>query len=170
MQPQQNLFWNSRPGVWYENKTDRKTICDFYYLVVLPYNKVHLLDVESYSASGSRRELRLEQKSQITMDSADTSYTVEWNGATIASNDTTTCPVDADRIAFYSRAGGRLQYPMPADWRASEITARCLRVDGRQPFPVRVEAGHMVIEAPTREPVIVYANEQLIPSHKTGRS
>ena len=170
LQPQQNLFWNSRPGVWYENKTDRKTITDFYYLVVLPYNKIHLLDVQSYSINGSVRELRLEQKSKITMDSAGTSYAVEWNGATIAGNDTTTCPVDPNRIAFYSRSGARLQYPMPADWRAGEITARSLTVNGRQSFPVRVDEDNILVEAPARVPVIVYASKQAISSPESGES
>jgi hypothetical protein len=168
LQPQLNIFWNSRPGVWYENKTDRKTITDFYYLVVLPYNKVHLLNVESYSVNGSLRELRMEQRSKITMDSAGSAYTLEWNGATIASNDTTTCPVDGDRVAFYSRAGGSLMFPMPADWRAAEITARSLTVNGRQEFPVRIGEGKILVEAPARVPVIVYASERAISSHESG--
>ena len=168
LQPQQNIFWNSRPGVWYENKTDRKTITDFYYLVVLPYNKVHLLNVESYFVNGSLRELRMEQRSKITMDSAGSAYTLEWNGATIASNDTTTCPVDGDRVAFYSRAGGSLMFPMPGDWRAAEITARSLTVNGRQSFPVRIGEGKILVEAPARVPVIVYASEQAISSHESS--
>jgi Family of unknown function (DUF5696) len=170
LQPQKNLFWNGRPGVWYDNGTDRKTITDFYYLVVLPYNKIHLLDVESYSTNGSQRTIRLETHSRVTMDASGSSYLVEWNGSTIAESETTTCPLDAHRIAFYSRAGGRLTYRMPREWTAAEITARSLTVNGRHAFAVRVDEDQIVVEAPARVPVIVYASKQAIPTLESGES
>jgi hypothetical protein len=160
--PQQNLFWNSRPGVWYEHKTDRKAMTDFYYLIVLPYNKVHLLDVEMYMTRGTLREIGLEEDSKIAMDAASVSYKVVWKGATIATDESTTCPVDASRIAFYSRAGGRLSYPMPPDWTASDMTARALTIDGRTPFPVRAEKGQIIVDCPARVPVMVYGAESAI--------
>jgi hypothetical protein len=162
--PQQNLFWNSRPGVWYEHKTDRKAMTDFYYLVVLPYNKVHLLDVETYTTRGTMREIGLERDSKIAMDAASVSYKVVWNGATIAMDESTTCPVDESRIAFYSRAGGRLSYPLPPAWKASEITARALTIDGRKPFPIRAENGQIVVDCPARMPVMLYASATSIAS------
>lgn len=167
IKPQQSLFWNSRPGIWYENKTDRRTITDLYFLSVLPYNKVHLLDVESYAAQGPQQEITLEGNSKITIDAVRSSYAVVWNGVTIASNETTTCPVDENRIAFYSQAGGPLRFPVPLHWNAAEITARRLTVDGRQPFPVRIEAEQIVVDVPARMPVMVYARENAIPSYES---
>jgi hypothetical protein len=163
LRPQQDLFWNSRPGVWFENKTDRRTITDFYYLVVLPYNKVHTLEVRSYKSEGPLREMELEDHSKVTMDATSTSYSVVWKGETIAKNDSTTCPVDAGRIAFYSRTGGRLTYPVPLHWTPAEITARSLTVDGREEFPLRIEEGQMIVEAAARVPVMVYATKHSIP-------
>jgi len=162
LRPKENLFWNSRPGLWFENTTDRKDITDFYFLVVLPYNKVHLLDVESYSSRGAVKEIRLEGDSKIWMDAAGSSYGVKWNGATIATSESTTCPVDAERIAFYSKAGGRLSYPLPTHWSIAEITARRLSVSGRAPFPVQVAGGQIVVEIPARVPVMVYVRESAI--------
>jgi Endo-alpha-N-acetylgalactosaminidase len=164
LRPKQDLFWNSRPGVWYEHKTDRRTITDFYYLVVLPYNKVHSLDVERYSNVGTRRYLHLESESQIAMDSAADSYEVIWKGVTIASDEATTCPFDANRIAFYSRAGGRLEFPVPAQWNAAEVTARCLSVEGHKPFPVRIESAKMIVDAPAQVPIVVYAASRFLPA------
>jgi hypothetical protein len=162
--PQQSLFWNSRPGVWYEHKTDRKAMTDFYYLAVLPYNKFHLLDVETYAVRGTMREIGLEGDSKIVMDAASASYQVVLNGATIAIEEATTCPLDENRVAFYSRAGGRLRYPVPRAWKASEITARALTIDGRKPFPVRTEGGQIVVDCPARIPVMVYAAASAIAS------
>jgi len=164
LRPKQDLFWNSRPGVWYEHKTDRRTITDFYYLVVLPYNKVHSLDVASYSKDGSRRVLHLEAGSKITIETASNSYEVVLNGVTIAANESTTCALDANRIAFYSRSGGRLEFPLPARWIPAKMTARSLTVEGRKPFPVRVESAKIIVDALAQVPVVVYAEEKSIPS------
>jgi hypothetical protein len=164
LRPKQDLFWNSRPGVWYEQKTDRRTITDFYYLVVLPYNKVHSLDVDSYSIAGSRHVLHLEAASKITMDTGGSSYEVVWNGITIATDESTTCPIDANRVAFYSRAGGRLEFPVPSHWTAADITARYLSVEGRKPAPVRIDSAKIIVDAPAQIPIVVYAADQFIPS------
>jgi hypothetical protein len=162
VRPHQDLFWNSRPGVWYEHATDRKTITDFYYLVVLPYNKVHTRDVVSYTTRGAVREIELEGSSKIAIDAAARTYTVTLEGATIAQGESTCCPVDADRIAFYSRAGGRLAYPLPKEWDEAAVAARALTVEGRRPFPVKIEEGQIVVEVPARSPVMVYSREQAI--------
>jgi hypothetical protein len=166
LRPKQDLFWNSRPGIWYEHKTDRRSITDFYYLVVLPYNKVHALDVLSYSAEGSRRSLHLEAASKITMDTASSAYEVVWNGVTIAVNESTACPLDANRIAFYSRAGGRLQFPLPARWNPADVTARSLSVGGRKLASMRIESATIFVDAPAQVPIVVYAAERFIPSIK----
>jgi len=162
LRPRENLFWNSRPGLWFENKTDRKEITDFHFLVVLPFNKVHLLDVESYCARGTMREIRLEGDSTIWMDTASSSYGVKWRGTTITANESTTCPVDAKRVAFYSKADARLSYPLPAHWSAAEVTARRLTIDGREPFPLQIEDGQIVVDAPAQAPVMVYASKSAI--------
>jgi hypothetical protein len=166
--PQQNLFWNSRPGVWYEHTTDRKAMTDFYYLIVLPYNKVHLLDVESYKTHGTQREIGLEGGATIAIDAASTSYTLTLDGTTIASDETTTCSIDENRIAFYSRAGGRLSYPTPSAWKSTEITARALTVDGRTSFPIHSQGTHIVVNCPPRIPIVVYASEMAITSPETA--
>jgi hypothetical protein len=154
--------------LWFENKSDRSSITDFYYLLALPFNKVHRLEVESYTTRGAECRLGLEEQTTITMDPADSSYEVVWQGATIARNQSTTCPVDAKRIAFYSRSGGRLTYPLPAPWTGAKVTARKLTVDGRGAFPVRIEGGQILVEAPPRVPVMVYASEEAIPAPKVA--
>ena len=164
LRPQRDLFWNSRPGLWFENKTDRAAFTDFYYLLVLPFNKVHRLEVESFAAHGSQSRLGLEGQSSITMDGAGTSYEVVWKGTTITKDESTCCPVDANRIAFYSRSGARLSYPLPAAWNAANVTARALTPDGRTAFPVRIAAGQIVVQLPARVPVMVYASRDVIPA------
>ena len=161
--PRESLFWNSRPGLWFENKTDRREVTDFYYLVALPYSKVHRLDVESYATKATLRTIALEDESEITMDAAGKAYRVQWKNTVISKDESTTCPVDEGRIAFYSRSGGRLTYPLPKGWASGEVVARSLTVEGRRPFALSIEAGQIVIEAPAQVPVMVYATEDRIP-------
>jgi hypothetical protein len=108
------------------------------------------------------RQIHLEGGSTIWMDGASLSYGAKWNSATITANESTTCPVDTQRIAFYSRADARLSYPLPAHWSAAEVTARRLTVNGHEPFPLRIQDGHIVVDIPAREPVMVYAREDAI--------
>jgi hypothetical protein len=162
LRPAQSLFWNSRPGLWFEHKSDRRDVTDFYFLVALPYSKVHSLDATSYKVHGSTRVIQLEQHSTIEMDTARPAYAVVWNGATIAQNEQTTCPIDDRRIAFYARAAARLCYPLPPNWDAALVTARRMTIDGRQPHPVRFADGRIVLDAPARVPIVVYVTEGAI--------
>jgi hypothetical protein len=153
----ESLFWNSRSGLWFQNDTDRRSITDFHYLIALPYSKVHRLQAESYASRGTQRTILLEDRSEVTIDTAGPAYRVTWQGKTIATDKGTTCPVDASRIAFYSQQGGELRTPLPAGWNAADVTARRLTASGRSEFPVRVEGGEIVIQSPPRAPVMVYA-------------
>jgi len=162
LRPAQSLFWNSRPGLWFEHKTDRRDVADFYFLVALPYSKIHALDATAYHVQGTTRVIRLDQDSSVAMDTASPDYAVAWKGTIITRNEETTCPLDDRRIAFYARAAARLSYPLPAHWDASTVTARRMTVDGRQPYPVEVVAGRIVIDAPARAPIVVYATKEAI--------
>jgi hypothetical protein len=44
------------------------------------------------------------------------------------------------------------------------MTARSLTVEGRKPFPVRVESAKIIVDALAQVPVVVYAEEKSIPS------
>jgi hypothetical protein len=162
--PMESLFWNCRPGMWFENKSDRRDIADFYYLLALPYSKVHRLEAESYVTRGTKRTIGLESGSEIMMDTASKAYSVTWNHTVISTDESTMCPVDEGKIAFYSRKGGRLTYPLPAGWSVDKVAARALTVDGRRSFAVRVQTGQIVVEAPARVPVMVYVAEGVIPA------
>jgi hypothetical protein len=162
LRPAQSLFWNSRPGLWFEHKTDRRDVTDFYFLVALPYSKVHALDATAYRVRDGRRVIELDQETTIAMDTASPAYSVVWKGATITQNEQTTCPIDDRRIAFYARGAARLSYPLPAGWDAATVTARRMTADGRQPHPVQITAGRIVVDAPERVPLIVYATEDAV--------
>ena len=77
-------------------------------------------------------------------------------------NQSTTCPMDTERVVSDSKADARLSYPLPVHWSAGELTARRLTVNGREPFPLQILDGQIVVDIPARVPVMVYAREDAI--------
>ena len=163
IKPQQEIFWNTRSALWFENKTDRGMIADFYYLVVLPFAKLHKLAVEDYESAGTVRRLLLEGNSQVSMDTAGDSYTASIGGIEIARDNATFCPIDEQRIAFYARTARTMRYPLPKGWDAARVTARALTLEGRKEHPVQCVDGMILVRAEAGRPVIVYASEKVIP-------
>lgn len=162
--PQQEIFWNTRSALWFQADTDRTKIADFYYLVVLPFGKLHKLAVESYESSGNMRRLVLERESEVTMDTTSESYVAKADGVEIARDNATFCPIDENRIAFYSRTRRTLRHPLPASWNPATLTARTLTLEGRSICKVQCADGMIVVEVEAKRPVIVYSSESAIPA------
>lgn len=156
-----NLFWNARPIYWYGNDTNRTEITDYYYLSVLPWMKVHARDIESFRHTGYRSEIGLGDRSKITMNWIDGRYSVVVDGIAIAANDATFCPIDKDRVAFYSRDAKTLIAELPAGWTHGELAGRALYSDRRETVAVHSKDGKIEVAVPAGRPVIVYRNAAL---------
>lgn len=157
--PGQQLFWNTRSALWFQADTDRTRISDFYYLVVLPYSKLHAFSVERYESEGAVRRVLLERHSSVSLDTKTGSYTAELDGLTISRDNATTCPIDEQRIAFYAKTAQKLTYPLPAGWTAADLKARALTTQGRNVHKVECADGKIVVEVMPHQPVIVFAGE-----------
>ena len=160
--PQDELFWNTRSALWFQHDTDRTKMTDFYYLIALPYSKLHRLAVERYESDGPIRRIFTEAQSHVEMDTSSRKYSAVWQGAEIAKDDATFCPIDNRRIAFYATIPRELRYPMPEGWDPSKVTARALSVQGRQHYKVELDGNMLVVNAGAKQPVIVYEREDAI--------
>jgi hypothetical protein len=163
-----NLFWNSRPGPWFVNATDRRDISDFYYRTVLPWRQLHDLDIQSYKRDGDRSVIGLSDHSELDVNWITHEYSVVAHGVEIASEKGTFCPMDEDRVAFFSREARSLQAILPSGWDASKIVGWALFVDHREPVPVRVEANRIGVDIPASRPIIVYRNATVAARHHGG--
>jgi hypothetical protein len=160
-----NLFWNARPINWYSDSTDRGEITDFFYLTVVPWMKVHSRDVQSFSRAGYGSEIDLGAGSKIAIDWFTQDYAVTIDNEKIAENNATFCPLDENRVAFYSRLPRHLSAALPTGWDAAAITARSLYVDHREELPVHVEEGKIDVAVPAGRRIIVYRNAELANRH-----
>jgi hypothetical protein len=159
--PARNLFWDSRPIVWYANATNREDITDFYYLTVVPWMKLHNLDIQSYRHSGYSSEIGLGPDSGISIDWMQHRYSVVLQGQEIAGNDATFCPLDDNRIAFYSREARELSAPLPNGWPPQSIAGKALFADHQADYAVAVENGRIAVSVPAGRPIIVYRDKSI---------
>ncbi len=159
LDPGQQLFWNTRSGLWFQADTDRTRITDFYYLVVLPFSKLHALSVERYESEGAVRRVFLERRSSVSLNTETGSYTAELDGLIISRDHAVMCPIDEHRVAFYARTAQKLTHPLPAGWNAADVRACVLTTQGRSVHKVEIAGGEMIVEVSPHQPVIVYARE-----------
>lgn len=159
--PKRSLFWNCRSIQWYSDTTDRKYIIDYYFMTVLPFNKVHDKAVTGYIHHGYNTEIQLEGNSKIINNWMSGEYSIKADGVQIAGQNSTYCPIDENRVAFFSRDSKVLKAALPAGWDSSVITARALYLDHREPVKVQVEKGNMLVNVIAGTPVIVYRNGDL---------
>jgi hypothetical protein len=152
------LFYNGCGHPIIRNDMDRRDITDMFYLMMLPWFKVHNLNIESFHREGDRTVTDLEGNTQITLDWAAKTYSVSVDGVEITRDLATFCPLDNNRIAFYSLTEKELSAPLPKSWEAKNIAALVLSTDKPEDFPVKVDAGTIKCSVPARRPVIVYRN------------
>ncbi len=159
-EPGSQLLWNTRSALWFQADSDRTKMAEFYYLVVLPYAKLHALAMESYASTGSTLRVGLERNSHVELDIKSGSYSAKFDGVEIARDEATFCAIDEHRIAFYSRHPRQLRYPLPKGWQADRIRARALSMEGRKTHPVRCADGMILVDVEAQRPVIVYSDSR----------
>ncbi len=98
----------------------------------------------------------LEDNSRIDIDWKTGSYSVRVNGAEIAKDGDTFCPLGQDRIAFYSKTGKELSAPLPSGWDAKTIAARALFADHSDPVPIAVKGGRVTVTVSAKRAVVVF--------------
>jgi hypothetical protein len=89
---------------------------------------LHTLNIESFDRDGDRVTIGLEGNSLIVLDWATKKYGIVLDGVEVARDDSTFCPVDNDKIAFYALAPQTLTATLPMGWKAEEMVAVALQL------------------------------------------
>lgn len=150
------LFYNGCVHSWIRSDADMKEMTDWVYLYVVPWIKVHGLNIETFKREGDRTLIGLEGEASIDLDWRKQTYSVSVGGAEIARDSSTFCPVDDGRIAFYSLNSRELSAPLPAAWDAGKIAAIALSLEKASELPATVDGGKINVSVPARQPVMVY--------------
>ncbi len=148
------FFYNGCGRPWIRGRRDLRRLVDYFYLLFLPWSKIHALDLEAYEREGFASRLEFEGGSEVWLDWKNQRYAVRWQGNEIARDLATFCPLDERRMAFYALTARELQAPKPAQWRGT-LRARRLTPAGPQPYSIPLEGETLRVFVPARQPVIV---------------
>jgi hypothetical protein len=94
--------------------------------------------------------------SSIDLDWKSKGYAVRVNGVEVARDGDTFCPVGNDRIAFYSKKGGRLSAPVPAGWNPQSVAALALYPDRAEEVAISKTAGSFTVDAAPGRPIVIF--------------
>lgn len=159
--PKGVLFDNTRRHAWLFHDTTDGQITDLYYLNYVPWFKLHDLDILSFQRDNGYVEMTLSNDTTIGINYNNNTWFADYEGKRIWTNNDVTCPVGDDRIAFYSKNGGTLSYPLPEGVSEQDIEAKVLYRDRHDRYPIRVENNEIIIDMKPQIPVMVYLNGNL---------
>jgi hypothetical protein len=154
------LFYNMCPHLSIGSNPSAGEITDLFYLMIVPWFQLRSRNLESFRTTGDKSVIGLEGDSQVELDWKTKSYKVTIDAVDVASDCSTFCPLDDDRIAFYSTTAANLSAPLPRNWDRGSVVARLLSKDGAEPFQ-STASGHTInVSVPARQPVVLYRNSK----------
>jgi Endo-alpha-N-acetylgalactosaminidase len=149
-----SLFYNGHE--FFGGPETPEHYAELYYAMMVPWYLVHARDVESYRRDRDRTVIGLAGNSRIDIDWKHLRYAVTVNGVEIAKDGDTFCPIGGDRIAFYSKKGGRLSAPLPKDWNAQAIAALALYPDHAEEASISNSGGRLTVDATAGRPILIF--------------
>jgi len=136
-------------------------VTDYFYLMMAPWLQLRGRNIESFHRDGDRTVIGLEGNAAIDIDWASKKYSATIDGSRVTADQSTSCPLDRDRVAFYSIAAQELSFSLPKGWEAGQVAARALTSNRREQAAVTVSNGSIRVNVGERRPVIVYRTEAL---------
>jgi hypothetical protein len=121
---------------------------------------LHTLNIESFDRDGDRVRIGLEGNSHIVLDWATKKYSIVLDGVEVARDDSTFCPVDNDKIAFYALVPQTLTATLPKGWKAEAMAAVALSTDKRIPVDFHVDGNQIRVSASAQQPIMIYRKKE----------
>ena len=153
------LFYNGCSHAIVRADMNLNDALDTFYLIMVPWFQQHARHIESFRREGERTVIGVEDNAVIDIDWNAKAYTASLDGSPICSEAGTFCPLDTDRIAFYSLTAQELTANLPRGWQASEVRASKLSANGAEEFQISVDGSRVKARVEARIPVIAYRND-----------
>lgn len=156
------MFYGEAQHSIFNGDTAIEQRLDAFYLAMVPWFRQHMLNIEDFQRTGERTRTLLEgQGNSIDIDWDKKTYSVFFDGAEVARNGGTFCPLGNERIAMYNTVDGPLVATLPKDWSAKEVTAVALFADRKEPVKFDLKDRRASIEMKARTPVMIYRSGSL---------
>lgn len=147
------LYHNSAKHPWFRKDETSERITDIYYLNYVPWFVVHSLDVTDYSCRDGKYDIGLEGGYRIFIDYPARRWKITSPDNVIMKDNSISCPMSGNRIAFYTKDGGKLSYRIPDG--AVVKSARRLYDTGAEECGYDLDGNTVTVECPANTPVIV---------------
>jgi hypothetical protein len=135
-------------------------LVDTFYLCMVPWFHLNRLNIEGFERTGDRTTTTLEGAgNRVDVDWAQNSYSVTLNGAEVARDNATFCPLGADRLALYTLTDGPLTAVLPDGWDAAKVVAASLATTGKTAAAVTCDGRKATVEMKARTPVMIYRDK-----------
>jgi hypothetical protein len=133
-------------------------MAELYYLSHLPWRELHDLNLETFEHRGDVTVMGFENGAVAELDLKTNEYVIRVNNREIARSGSTFCPIDDERIAFYSVKDCRLSARVPESWDEEKVAAIALAVYAGDRGEIAVQCNNHIatLHVPARQPVILY--------------
>jgi hypothetical protein len=129
---------------------------DSFYLAMVPWFKLHMLNVEGFERAGDHTVTTLEGKgNRVEIDWSKQAYTVFLDGARVASESAVYCPLGEDRIAMYSVVDAPLTATIPTGWNIKSVTGFALSPEKKEPLKLEWNGRTVEVAMRARQPVML---------------
>jgi hypothetical protein len=151
------MFYGEAQHSIFNGDTPVTNMLDSFYLAMVPWFRLHLLNIEGFQRVRDRTTTTLEGSgNRVDIDWEKKSYSVTLDGAEVACDSSTFCPLGEDRIAMYSIADGPLVATLPSTWNTQDITAKVLFADHVEPMKFDLAGRRVTVQMQARRPVMIY--------------
>jgi hypothetical protein len=162
------MFYGEAQHSIFNGDTPINNMLDSFYLAMVPWFRLHLLNIERFERAEDRTTTILEgYGNRVDIDWEKKSYIVTLDGAEVARDSSTFCPLGEDRIAMYSIVDGPLMAALPPTWNTKDITAKVLFADRAEATKVDLVGRRITVQMQARRPVMIYrgkgASEEKVP-------
>jgi hypothetical protein len=122
-----------------------------------------MLNVEGFERNGNKTISMLEgQGNRVEIDWARNGYSVSFDGAEVARDSATFCPLGNDRIAMYTIKAGPLTATLPEGWDSAGIAVVSLFVDRKEQTKFDLDGRKVTVQTKARRPVMIYRNRSFV--------
>jgi hypothetical protein len=151
------MFYGEAQHSIFNGDAPIQNMLDSFYLAMVPWFRLHLLNIEAFERVQDRTTTTLEGTgNRVDIDWEKKSYSVTLDGAEVARDSSTFCPLGKDRIAMYSIVDGPLAATLPSGWNIQNVIARVLFTDRSEPAKFTLDGRRITVQMQARQPVMIY--------------
>lgn len=157
------MFYGEAQHSIFEGNTPIEHILDSFYLAMVPWFRLHLLNIEDFERNQSRTLTTFEgDGNHVDIDWGKQTYSVFLDGTQVAKDGATFCPLGKDRIAMYSVADVSLTATIPAGWDPEKVTGAILSPAGNEPVTLQRDGRRVTVDVHAHQPVMLWRDKTLL--------